>query len=79
MTSIRHIGSAFIMMAALSLTTLASAEQAPTPACDGEKVEQKQPTAERSKQSGDKSDEKSAPKSERKADDKSDPSQSGKS
>jgi hypothetical protein len=79
MTSIRRIGSAFVFTAALSLPILASAEQAATPACEGEKAEHKQPTAERSKQEADKSEQKQDPKSDRKTNDKVDPAQSGKS
>lgn len=69
MTSIRRIGSAFVFTAALSLPILASAEQAATPACEGDKA-MKQPTAERTKQESDKSEQKQDPKTERKAGDK---------
>jgi hypothetical protein len=78
MTSIRRIGSAFVFTAALSLPILASAEQAATPACEGDKAEHKQPTAERSKQESDKSDQKQDPKTDRKAGDKAASSQTGK-
>jgi curli biogenesis system outer membrane secretion channel CsgG len=81
MTFIRRSGSALLIAAAMSLPTLASAEQAPSAMCDGEKAEQKQqqqPTADRSNQDNDKSKQKSDDKSDsNKSNDKSKSNQSG--
>jgi hypothetical protein len=67
MTFIQRSGSALLIAAAMSLPTLASAEQAASPMCDGSKAEQKeqqQPTANRSNQDNDKSKQKSDDKSD---------------
>jgi hypothetical protein len=79
MNAIRRTSSALLIAAALGLPTLASAEQAASPLCDGTKADHKQPapTAEQAKQTkdkGQKSDDKAPPKS----DDKTDPSNVGK-
>jgi hypothetical protein len=71
MTSIRRNATALFVAAALSLPTLASAEQGASELCEGDKAEQKQPHAEREKQASEKSDQKSDPKSRTKQDDKS--------
>jgi hypothetical protein len=65
--AIRHVGRALIVAGALSFSTLASAEQAPTALCDGDKMEEKEPTAEKSEGKRD------ADKSGKKADDKAEP------
>jgi hypothetical protein len=78
MTSIRRTGTALALAVAFSLPTLASAEQA-SELCDGNKAEQKQPTADRSKSntsSDQKSEDKSQPKPEENK--KPAPDQSGK-
>jgi hypothetical protein len=78
MTSIRRTGTALALAVAFSLPTLASAEQA-SQLCDGNKAEQKEPTADRSKQntsSDSKSDDRSNPKPEEKK--KPDSNQTGK-
>jgi hypothetical protein len=76
MAPIRHLGRALIIAGALSIPALASAEQAPTALCDGDKMEEKEPTAEKSEATRD------ADKASKKIDDKSeqkrDPRQSGK-
>jgi hypothetical protein len=79
MNAIRRTSSALLIAAALGLPTLASAEQAASPLCDGTKADNKQPapTAEQAKQTkdkGQKPDDKAPPKS----DDKTDPSNVGK-
>jgi hypothetical protein len=79
MNAIRRTSTALLIAAALGLPTLASAEQAASPLCDGTKADHKQPapTAEQAKQTkdkGQKSDDKAPPKS----DDKTDPSNVGK-
>lgn len=73
MAPIRHVGRALIVAGALSLPALASAEQAPSALCDGDKMEEKEPTADKSdaKRDADKSDEKSEPKPDVKESDKS--------
>lgn len=78
MTFIRRSGSALLIAAAMSLPTLASAEQAPSALCDGEKVEQKPQQSEQRANQEDKSKQKSDDKSDSKAKDKPAPDQSGK-
>jgi hypothetical protein len=82
MESIRRTGTALLVALAMGVPALASAEQAPFQACDGDKAEHKTPTAQREKQdttnakSGqkvDKTDSKQQPV------DKTDPSQTDKS
>jgi hypothetical protein len=69
MALIQHLGRTLIFAAALSLPAMASAEQA-TEACDGDKMEEKHPTADKS--TADQNDDKrDADGSDRKADDKS--------
>jgi hypothetical protein len=70
MAPIRHLGRALIMVGALSVPALASAEQAPTALCDGDKMEEKEPTAEKSepKRDADKASKKTDDKSEQKSD-----------
>jgi hypothetical protein len=80
MSLIRRSGSALLIAAAMSLPTLASAEQAPSELCDGMKQADKQqqqqaPTADRSNQSEDKSKQKSDDKSDSKSNDKPSASQ----
>jgi hypothetical protein len=75
MTSIRRTGLALLVSIALGLPALASAD-APFEACEGDKAEHKQPTAERGTKDnakGQKSD-----KSDNKQSDKPQPDQSGK-
>jgi hypothetical protein len=48
MTAIRHIGRILVVAGALALPTVASAEQAPSELCGGEKAEGKETTAEKS-------------------------------
>jgi hypothetical protein len=69
MASIRRIGRALVVAGALSFPGLAAAEQ-PTGMCDGDKMEEKEPTAEKSeaKQNGDKASKKTDDKSEQKRD-----------
>ena len=67
MASIRHVGRALIVAGALSFSALASAEQAPTELCDGDKMEEKEPTAEKSDAK------RNAEKSGKKVDDKAEP------
>jgi hypothetical protein len=76
MAPIRHLGRTLIFAAALSLPALASAEPA-TETCDGDKMEEKHPTADKSApdQSGDKQDRDG---SDRKSDDKSEQKSSAK-
>jgi hypothetical protein len=75
MAPIRHVGRALIVSAALSLSAVASAE-APVQLCDGDKMEEKQPTAEKSDAKRDA--EKSGKKADDKVDPKVDPKESGK-
>jgi hypothetical protein len=69
MAPIRSIGRTLVLAGALSLPGLALAEQ-PTELCDGDKMEDKEPTAEKSdpKQDGDKASKKTDDKSEQKRD-----------
>lgn len=80
MTLIRRTGGALLIAAAMSLPTLASAEQAPSAMCDGTKAEHKEqqqpPTADRSNQDNDKSKQKSDDKSD--SNKSSDKNQTGK-
>jgi hypothetical protein len=66
MSAIRRSLQVLIVAGTLSLPVLASAEQAPTEACDGEKMKEREPTADKSdpKQNTDKSGKKSQDKSE---------------
>jgi len=77
MASIRRTSSALIVAAALSLPTLASAEQA-TEACEGNKMEQKDTTADRSGKQDTSKPDKADDKSDKKVDDKSSSRESGK-
>jgi len=64
METIRRVGLIFVAALALSLPTLARAEQAPSELCGGDKVEGKDPSADKSESS------KQSPKSEEKSQDK---------
>ena len=77
MKSIRRNATTLLIAGALALPILASA--VPTLACDGEKAEGKQPTAQRAKPKSDKADQKADEKSETKTDAKADSAQAGKS
>lgn len=81
MNLIRRTGTILTIAAALSLPALASAEQAPTEACEGNKAEHKQPTAESTtKVNTQKSDSKQpTEKSEQKPAEKPAPDQAGRS
>jgi hypothetical protein len=75
--AIRHVGRALIVAGALSFSAVASAEQAPSELCDGDKMEEKEPTADRSDakrgadKAGKKTDDKVEPKPDVKEADKS--------
>ena len=80
MNLIRRTGTILTIAAALSLPAFASAEQAPTEACEGSKAEHKQPTAENTtKVNTQKSDSKPSDKSEQKPAEKPAPDQAGRS
>jgi len=76
MAPIRHLGRALIIAGALSVPALASAEQAPSALCDGDKMEEKEPTAEKSEAKRDA--DKASKKTDEKSEPKSDARQSGK-
>ena len=77
MTAIRRLVPALVVVGALSLPVVASAEQAPSELCEGDKMEKKEPTADKrdvkqdSDRSGKKSEDKSEPKPEPREADKS--------
>ena len=79
MASIRRIGPAFALAVALGLPVAASANQTPSPLCDGEKMKEKEPTAEKGESKPDQSENQSGKKSNDKPAPKPDTKEAGKS